>query len=186
VPSASGLFEDHADVGAVLHPGSLKYDPTTRTYVVGGSGENMWLMTDAFHFVWKKASGDVSLTADISFTTTSGNEHKKAVLMFRQSLDPGSAYAGVALHLSGMASLQYREEKGATTHEVRSNVAAPKRLRIVKRGDDVRLWLADSSGEFRCQGHPCGFHCRDRFTLESEFALTTRMWWRRPFFQMST
>ena len=41
----------------------------------------MWFAEDAFQFVWKKISGDVTLTADISFLTKTGNEHKKAVLM---------------------------------------------------------------------------------------------------------
>ena len=50
----------------------------------------MWFTADAFHFAWKKVSDNISLTADIAFTDKSGNEHKKAVLMFRQSLDPDS------------------------------------------------------------------------------------------------
>jgi hypothetical protein len=152
VPSASGLFEGHGDVGTVLHPGSLEYDPSRQTYLVTGSGENMWFATDAFHFVWKKVSDNVSLTADISFTNTGGNEHKKAVLMFRQSLDSDSAYADVALHASGLTSLQYREEKGATTHEIQSNISAPARLRLVKQGDYVYLWLAGPEGEFNGAG----------------------------------
>jgi TolB protein len=152
MPSASSLFEDHAEVGTVLHPGSLEFDPSRQTYVVTGSGENMWFATDAFHFAGKKVSGDVSLTADIAFTDKGGNEHKKAVLMFRQSLDPNSAYVDVALHASGLTSLQYREEQGANTHEIQSNVSAPMRLRIVKRGDYVYLWLAGADGEFKVAG----------------------------------
>jgi TolB protein len=151
-PATSGMFEAHADVGTVLHPGSLEYDPSTQTYVVTGSGENMWFATDAFHFAWKKASGNVALSADISFANTGGNAHKKAVLMFRQSLDPDAAYADVALHASGLTSLQYRGEKGATTHEVQSNVSAPVRVRIVKQGDFVYLWLADATGDFKVSG----------------------------------
>jgi TolB protein len=150
--TATGLFEAHTDVGTVLHPGSLAYDTSTQAYIVAGSGENMWFASDAFHFAWKKMSGNVSLTADISFADTSGNAHKKAVLMVRQSLDPDSAYADVALHASGLTSLQYREEKGATTHEVQSNISAPARLRIVKQGDFVYLWLADVSGDFKVAG----------------------------------
>ncbi len=149
---ATGLFEAHADVGTVLHPGSLVYDRSSQAYVVTGSGENMWFATDAFHFAWKKMSGNVSLTADISFAGTSGNAHKKAVLMIRQTLDPDSVYADVALHASGLTSLQFREEKGATTHEVQSNVLAPARLRIVKQGDFVYLWLADADGDFKVAG----------------------------------
>src|SRR5438034_8242660 len=48
-------------------------------------------------------------------------EHRKAVLMVRQTLDADSAYADVALHANGLTSLQYREEKGAATHEIQAN-----------------------------------------------------------------
>src|SRR3974377_2238945 len=65
--SPVGIFENHSDVGTVLHSGSVDYDAPHKTYTITGSGENMWSVADAFQFVWKKMSGDVSLTADISF-----------------------------------------------------------------------------------------------------------------------
>ena len=133
-PAPVGIFEGHGDVGTVLHPGSVDYDSAKRTYTVAGSGENMWLAADAFQFAWKKMSGDVEITADVQFANLSGNEHKKAVLMFRQSLEPDSVYADVALHASGLLSLQYREEKGATTHEVQSGMSL-QRLNVVRRAD---------------------------------------------------
>jgi TolB protein len=142
-----GIFENHTDVGTVLHQGAVDFDAAKKTYTISGSGENMWLAADAFQFAWKKMSGDVTLTADISFLTTTGNEHKKAVLMLRQSLDADSVYADVALHASGLTSLQFRDEKGAVTHEVQSNLSAPKRLRIAKRGDYVYMSLAATGGE---------------------------------------
>ena len=143
-----GLFESHGDVGAVLHAGSVEYDAAQRTYTISGSGENMWSTVDAFQFAWKKMSGDVSLTADITFLTKTGNEHKKAVLILRQTLEADSVYVDVALHASGLTSLQFRDEKGAVTREVRSMLSAPKRLRIVKRGDYVYMALgADGSVE---------------------------------------
>ncbi len=129
-----GVFESHGDVGTVLHPGSVEYDAAKRSYTIAGSGENMWLGTDAFQFAWKKMSGDVTLTADIAFLGKGVNEHRKAALMIRQTLDPDSTYADVTLHGNGLTSLQYREEKGAATHEIQANVSAPKRLRIEKRG----------------------------------------------------
>lgn len=145
--SPVGVFDGHGDVGTILHPGSVDYDLAKKTYTISGSGENMWLAADAFQFAWKKVSGDVTLTADISFLTTTGNEHKKAVLMLRQSLDADSVYADVALHASGLTSLQFRDEKGALTHEVQSKMSAPKRLRIAKRGDYVYMSLAADGGE---------------------------------------
>jgi len=141
-----GIFEAHADVGTVLHPGSVEYDSAKEAYAITGSGENMWSTADAFQFLWKKMSGDVSLTADIGFLTKTGNEHKKAVLMLRQSLDADSVYVDIALHLSGLTALQFRDEKGAVTHEIESNLSAPKRLRIVKRGEYVYMALGSEGG----------------------------------------
>lgn len=141
--SSAGIFENHGDVGTVLHPGSVEYDAAARSYTISGSGENMWLAADAFQFVWKKMSGDVTLSADISFLTKTGNEHKKAALMLRQSLDGDSVYADVALHASGLTSLQFRDEKGAITSQIQSSLSAPKRLRIAKRGDYVYMSLGN-------------------------------------------
>ncbi|MBK5294295.1 MAG: TolB family protein [Acidobacteriia bacterium] len=142
-----GIFEGHADVGAVLHAGSVEYDTALKTYRVTASGENIWGTADAFQFVWKKVSGDVSLTAEVAFLTATGDPHKKAVLMLRQSLDADAAYADAAVHASGLTSLQSREEKGAATHEVQANVQWPKRVRITKAGAYVYLWVAAEGEE---------------------------------------
>ena len=107
----------------------------------------MWFASDAFQFAWKQISGDIALTADIAFPQAGGNEHRKAVLMIRKSLDADSPYADVALHGDGLTSLQYRDAKGATTHEIQSNISAPHRLRIEKRGDFVYVFLAAATGE---------------------------------------
>ena len=34
---------------------------------VEAAGANMWSTDDAFHFAWKKVSGDVALSADMTF-----------------------------------------------------------------------------------------------------------------------
>jgi TolB protein len=140
--AAVGIFESHGDVGTVLHPGSVEYDASQKSYTITGSGENMWFASDAFQFAWKRVSGDVILTADIGFLGTGGNEHRKAVLMLRQSLDGDSIYVDIARHGIGMTALQFRTEKGDITHEIQSNISAPKRLRLVKRGDYVYMSLA--------------------------------------------
>jgi TolB protein len=147
-----GIFESNQGIGSVLHPGSVEYNDSTKAYTVSGSGENIWSTADAFQFAWKEMSGDVAVTADISFVGNGGNEHRKAVLMLRQDLDANSAYADVALHGNGLTFLQYRDEKGAATHEVQSNISGPKRLRIEKRGEDVYVMLGGEDGELRPSG----------------------------------
>ena len=140
--STLGIFEGHGDIGHVLKPGLAQYDPATRSYRVGGSGENMWFTNDAFHFLWKRMSGDVSLTADIKWIGIGGNPHRKACLLIRQSLEPNSPYADAALHGVGLTSLQYREATGAATREIQANISAPTRVSIQKEGDYVFMSLA--------------------------------------------
>lgn len=147
--SAVGIFEGHGDVGKVSHSGAAEYDAAKQTYTLAASGENIWEDKDAFQYVWKKMSGDVTLTADVSFLARGGDEHKKAVLMIRQNLDTDSAYADVALHGNGLTALQYRDDSGAQTQEIQSSVSMPKRLRLMKRGDHFSMWLVDENGRFQ-------------------------------------
>jgi TolB protein len=147
-----GLFEDHRDIGTVKMPGSVVYDETKKTYTVAGGGENMWATTDAFHYVWRRISGDFSLAADIQILGTGGNAHRKAVLIIRQNLDADSAYADAALHGDGLTSLQYREVKGGPTREIQSNVKAPRRLQIEKRGDYVWMSIAKEGEALQSAG----------------------------------
>lgn len=142
-----GKFAGHSDVGTVLHAGSAAYDSSKNAYTLTGSGENMWATSDAFQFAWKKISGDVELSADVSFLNSGGNPHKKAVLMLRQSLDADSVYADVALHGNGLTSLQYRDEKGGTTSEVASNISGPARLRITRVGKYVYISLPQKGND---------------------------------------
>jgi TolB protein len=141
-----GIFSEQADIGNVARPGSVHFEPATGEYLIAGGGENMWLTNDAFHFVWVKMSGDLSLAADIKFMGTGGNPHRKACLIIRQSLDPDSVYADVALHGIGLTALQYRETAGDTTHEIQSDLSGPARVGIEKHGDDVTMSVA-AAGE---------------------------------------
>ncbi len=139
-----GIFEGSSDVGSVTPQGTVVYDPTAHTYILTSAGANLWENSDAFHFVWKKISGDVSLTADIDFPDKTGNPspHRKALLMIRQNLDADGVYADAAQHGSGLTALQYRRVKGASTQDIELNIASPKRLRIEKRGDTITMFLS--------------------------------------------
>jgi TolB protein len=147
-----GIFDGHADVGVVLLAGTATYDAGAKTYTLTGSGENMWFARDAFHFAWTRVAGDVSLTADIGFAGAGKDPHRKAVLMIRQSLDADAAYVDAAVHGDGLASLQFREAKGANTHEVQANVKAPARVRLVRRGKYALLYLAAKGEDLKFSG----------------------------------
>lgn len=140
------LFENNADVGIVLHPGSTKFDAASQTYTLTGSGENMWAAKDAFHFTWKQWEGDLAFTADIQFLGEGRDPHRKACLMVRQSLDADAAYFDAAVHGDGLTSLQFRNTKGGNTHEVQANLTKPSRLQLVRKGKYALLYAA-TAGE---------------------------------------
>ena len=148
-----GMFEGSTGVGTLLTAGSAKYDGSTQSYTLSGSGENMWFAKDDFEFVWKKVSADnVSLAADVLLLGTGGDNHRKGVLMIRQTLEADSAYADAAVHGDGLTSLQFREDAGETTHEIEASATGPKRLRLEKRGDRFYLWIGSTSGDMTFAG----------------------------------
>ena len=150
---ALGVFEGQTDIGAVVPPGVATFDTGSGVYTVAAAGANLWGTVDAFHFVWKKVSGDVSLTADMAFPSTKGdpNPHRKALLMFRQTLDADGIYVDAAQHGSGMTALQYRRERGATTQDIELNIESPRQHPAGKaRGYDhdvpQQSWRAAAPG----------------------------------------
>ncbi len=70
------------------------------------------------------------LTADVHFLGIGAEDHRKASLVVRQSLDANSAYGDVALHGDGLTALQFRPVSGAETSAVRSPVNTPVRIRL--------------------------------------------------------
>src|SRR5262249_40931751 len=116
-----------------------------------GGGENMWFTNDVFHFVWKQVSGDFALQAAIEFQGTTGNAHRKACLMVRQSLAADSPYIDVAVHGDGLTSLQFRESPGGLTHEIQANFTHPKAVGIERQGEVFFLGLPES-GSVRAAG----------------------------------
>lgn len=147
-----GMFQGHGDIGAVKHKGSLEFNPRDSSYTISASGTNMWSNNDQLHYVWKKMSGDVALTADIEWLGKGVDPHRKACLIIRQSLDPGSAYADVAVHGDGMTAIQYREMDGDITRELKSNIISPQRVRIDKVGHYLYMSLAKAGGELTSSG----------------------------------
>jgi TolB protein len=158
--SGLGAFTGQGDIGLVSKPGTAAYDASQGTYTVGASGANMWFKQDAMHYVWKQASGDLSVAADISFVGTSSQPHRKACLVIRQNLTPGSPYVDVAVHGEGLTALQFRDSQDGVTKEIQSMMSKPERVRLDKIGDTVYLSVAQGGGD----PHPSGASFQLHFT----------------------
>jgi TolB protein len=147
-----GIFTNQSSVGQTP-PGSIAhYDAAKGEYRITGGGANVWGTADAFYFVWKKTSGDVTLTADVQWVGTSSAEHRKALLMIRQSLDPGSAYADAVSHGNGLTSLQFRGAANEQTYQVVTQVEGTVRLRIERKGSRFTMYAGKPNEELKMVG----------------------------------
>src|SRR5260370_34940389 len=101
----TGIFESHGDIGVTPKTGTI--ESTDNGYRITGGGDNIWANQDAFHFAWKRMSGDGRITADLHFVGTGAVAHRKLVLMVRQGLPPAERTAAAALHGDWPTALQY-------------------------------------------------------------------------------
>ena len=145
-------LDSQTGVGTLPIAGRMDLDTAKGEYRITGGGANMWGNADAFHFAWRRISGDVTLTADVQFVGKGANAHRKAALLVRQSLDPDSAYADIALHGDGLTSLQYRAAKGAVTQEMRSPLTGPVRIRLERRGNAFMVYAGKPGEELKATG----------------------------------
>ena len=149
--SPVGEFEAQTDVG-VTRAGAAEFDAARQEYRVTGGGVNMWGSTDAFHFVWQRVAGDLTLTTDVRLLGTGGQPHRKAGWVVRQGLEPDSPYASAVVHGDGLTSLQYRQVPGGTTLEVRSPLVRPVTLRLERRGNTFTLRAAREGEQLQTAG----------------------------------
>jgi TolB protein len=147
-----GAFTNEGSVGQTPAGCKAVYGAAKGEYRITGGGANMWAATDAFYFVWKKVSGDVTLSADIQWVGTSAAEHRKAVLIIRQSLDPGSSYADAVSHGNGLTSLQFRGMDNEQTYQVVAAEDGPSRLRIVRKGVLIMMYYGKPGEELKASG----------------------------------
>jgi hypothetical protein len=147
-----GIFTDAGSVGQTPPGCAVHHDSRSGQYRISGGGQNMWGKTDDFYFVWKKVSGDLALTADVQFLGTSKAEHRKAVLMIRQSLDTGSPYADAVSHGNGLTSLQFRGAAGENTYQVFTQVDEPARIRIVREKSRFTMYAGKPDAELKMVG----------------------------------
>jgi len=146
-----GVFTNESSVGQTPPGVKAAFDAAKGQYTITGGGANVWATTDAFYFVWKQVSGDVTLTADVQWVGTSSAEHRKALLMIRQSLDPGSAYADAVGHGNGLTSLQFRGAANENTYQVVAADEGPRpiRLRIARKGSRITMYFGKPGSELQ-------------------------------------
>jgi TolB protein len=149
-----GAFTNSDDIGAPPMKGSAEFDASTGQYRITGSGTDIWGKADQFHYVWREMSGNFAVTATAQFLTE-GNEHRKAVIMLRKTLDADSPFVHLVVHGNGMPGVQFRNARGDNTNTVDLPIEGPGtfKLKLVRQGATITVWLAKDGAALRELGH---------------------------------
>jgi len=122
-----GLFDANEDIGNPKKPGSTRFDKTTRTYYLKGSGYNIWFNRDEFQYLYKKMKGDFTLTANFQFLGDTGNAHRKVGWMIRESTAEDAIHTSAVIHGDGLTVLQWRTMKGMNMRDPEDELFFPKK-----------------------------------------------------------
>jgi hypothetical protein len=127
-------------------------DKGNGAFTVSGSGHDIWDNADDFRFVYKRLSGNGSVTAKVD-SLVNTNAWAKAGVMIRETLDAGSTFVDLAVTPGNSCSFQRRPTTGgacASTDWTGTAVTAPYWVRITRTGNvfkgetspDGKTWTA--------------------------------------------
>jgi catechol 2,3-dioxygenase-like lactoylglutathione lyase family enzyme len=146
---AVGIFTNQGSVGDATPGSKAEFDAAKQEYRITGGGANVWETTDALYFIWTRMGGDLSLTADVTWPGASPTEHRKAMLMVRDGLASGAAYADAVSHGNGLTSLQFRGVANESTYQTFINIDGSARLRLVRQGSRFMMYAGKPGGELK-------------------------------------
>lgn len=141
-----GAFTNAGDVGNPVRKGTTEFDANTGRYRITGSGANMWANQDQFQYVWREISGNFAITATMEFLGQ-GEPHRKAGIMFRQSLDTDSPYGDIVIHGNGMPGMQWRNKTGENTNTFDFPFDGPGKFKLKLVRDGVRIIVFFAKGD---------------------------------------
>jgi regulation of enolase protein 1 (concanavalin A-like superfamily) len=141
-----GIFTNSGDVGSPAIKGSSEF--SNGQYQITGSGANIWAKQDQFQYVWREMTGNFTVRATMRFLGQ-GNEHRKAGIMVRQSLDTDATYADVVIHGNGMPGLQWRSKQGEDTNTFDLPFDGPStfKVKLVRTGVRIYMYIAKDGAE---------------------------------------
>jgi regulation of enolase protein 1 (concanavalin A-like superfamily) len=138
------------DIGDVAAPGSVSF--TGEQVVLKNTGADIWGTADQFTFASEPLAGDGDVIArvdSLQFT----NRWSKAGVMIRDGRDPSAAHA--FMFVSGEKGMAFQRRRAARDITVGTSAvpgAAPKWVRIARRGDRFEAYAGDDGKTWQLIG----------------------------------
>ncbi|ADB37958.1 hypothetical protein [Spirosoma linguale] len=151
-----GVFKESVDVGKPKLTGSAQYDKKTKEYRLKGSGYNIWFERDEFQYLFKKISGDFTVTADFEFVGTGTDPHRKVGWMIRESLDDNASHISAVAHGDGLTVLQWRVKKGMAMRDPEDEIFSQEKqtytIQVERKGNEYTMRVAPKGGTLQTVG----------------------------------
>lgn len=151
-----GVFEHHEDIGRPKIAGSARYDKSTKTYTISGSGYNIWFNRDEFQYVYKKLKGDFSVKANFNFLGAEGNGHRKIGWMVRETNDDDAVHISAVEHGDGLTVLQWRTAKGESMKDPEGEIFFPEKkfevIQLERKGKNVTMKVGHAGSQLQTVG----------------------------------
>ena len=123
------------DIGSVGIAGGFSL--SAGTFIVAGSGADIWNTADAFQFVYKTLSGNGEIIAHVAGVQNTDG-WAKAGVMIRESLIAGSKHAMMAITPGNGAAFQRRTATNGTSYTTQTTgIAAPYWVRLARNGNSL-------------------------------------------------
>jgi len=121
----------HTDIGEVGTPGTAVYN--NGELILKGAGNDIFGNQDAFHYAFKQISGNFDIQTRVT-QLDNVDDWTKSVIMFRESLSPGSRYFAMVKPANNTTRPQWRTSPNGATFEMATQSTA-QWIRIVRKDD---------------------------------------------------
>jgi Tol biopolymer transport system component len=146
----SGVFQYKTDIGKPKNLGSYVYNSKDQSYILRGSGYNIWFERDEFHYMYNKIKGDFIITANFRLEGKGTDPHRKTGLMIRVSEEDNSPHISAVIHGDGLTVMQWRDFAGAPMKDPEDEVFARSsnyEIIQIERSGSIIYMRAARSGE---------------------------------------
>ncbi len=122
------------------------------TWMVAGSGTNIWGTSDEFRFAYRQITGDVDIRVRLtSFEDV--NRYSKAGVMIRETLNANSRNAYLMFMPDSGVFMQSRPSPGAATARLTGRAgAAPVWLRLIRHGNQFTSYYSANGTSWTSAG----------------------------------
>jgi regulation of enolase protein 1 (concanavalin A-like superfamily) len=126
---------NHGDIGAVGADGSAS--ESGGMFTIEGAGADIWNTADAFHYAYRRLSGDATIVARVT-SVEFIHAWTKAGVMIRETLDPSSPHAMMIVSAGKGFAFQRRTSAGnISVHTSGGGGVAPQWVRLQRAGQII-------------------------------------------------